>query len=130
MSDQKTGEARSREFSDWWRDAGECELRQLLYWVWDPLDLNEEFPDAVDEYDRYAIEIATALASDMSQASLAALLASIEQNRMGVTPRPLDPIAARLRKWHGRSVERYRTHARTDGTPTNGAPGFTSPAGG
>jgi hypothetical protein len=111
VSGQKTGEARAREFSDWWLDAGEAELRQLLYWVWDPIDLNQAFPDASDEYDGYALEIATALASGMSQSTLAALLGSIEQNRMGMTARPLDLIAERLRTWYQRSTQRYRTRA-------------------
>jgi hypothetical protein len=111
VSGQQTGEGRAREFSEWWRDAGEGELCQLLYWVWDPLDLNHEFPDAADEYDGYALEVATALASGVSQSTLAALLGSIEQNRMGMRPRPLDVIAQRLRTWYQRSTERYRARA-------------------
>jgi hypothetical protein len=111
VSDEETGEIQARDFSAWWQDAGERELRQLLYWVWDPIGLNKEFPDALDEYDRYAIEVATALASDMPQSALAALLGSIEQNRMGMTPRPLDVIAKRLQGWHRRSTERYRARA-------------------
>jgi hypothetical protein len=112
VSDQTTGEAHAREFSDWWRDTGEQELRQLLYWVWDPIGLNPDFPHASDEYDRYAIEVATALASGMPQSTLAALLGSIEQNRMGMGPRPLDAIAERLREWHERSIECHRARAR------------------
>jgi hypothetical protein len=46
VSDNETREACAREFSDWWRDAGEQELRQLLYRVWDPIGLNQEFPEA------------------------------------------------------------------------------------
>ena len=104
-------EERSREFSEWWRAGGELELRQLLYWAWDPIDLNPQFPDASDEYDGYALEIATALASDIPTSAVAVLLGSIEQHRMGMPARPLDAIAARLRAWHGRSITRYRARA-------------------
>jgi hypothetical protein len=47
----------------------------------------------------------------MSQSTLATLLGSIEQNRMGMRPRPLDLIAERLRTWYQRSTERYRARA-------------------
>ena len=104
-------EERSREFSEWWRAGGQSELCQLLYWVWDPIDLNPEFPDAVDQYDGYALEIATALASDIPVSAVAVLLGSIEQHRMGMAARQLEPIAARLRAWHERSMNRYRTRA-------------------
>ncbi len=93
-------------FSVWWRNTGEQELRQLLYWVWDPIELNEQFPDAVDEYDSYALEIATALASDMPTATLAALLQTIERNRMGLETRSVETVAARLSAWYDKSRTR------------------------
>lgn len=107
MGAMSSGEERSREFSDWWRGAGESELRQLLYWVWDPLGVSESFPDAVDEYDGYALEIATALASGISQSALVALLTSIEQHRMGIARRSLQPVVEQLLAWHERSTERW-----------------------
>lgn len=113
MNDTTVGEERARAFSEWWRGTGEAELRQILFWVWDPLGLNREFPDAADEYDKYALEILTALASEATPAALAALLGSIEQNRMGLDPRPLNDDVSRLSRWHRRSVERYQSHLPT-----------------
>lgn len=107
VSAMTTGEERSRKFSTWWRETGESELRQLLYWVWDPLGFNENFPDAVDEYNGYALEIVTALASDIPESAVMALLASIEQNRMGITRQSLQPIAEQLHTWHQRSMQRW-----------------------
>ena len=108
MNDENTSTVDSREFADWWRQTGERELCQLLYWVWDPIDLSAEFPDAADQYDRYALEIATALASGMPAPTLAALLATIERDRMGLGQRPLDAIADQLRAWYARSRDRAR----------------------
>jgi hypothetical protein len=108
MSDENTAPVDAREFADWWRETGERELCQLLYWVWDPIDLNQEFPDAADEYDGYAIEIATALASGMPVPTLAESLATIERDRMGLGQRSLDAIADRLQTWYARSRDRAR----------------------
>ena len=85
MTNATSAEGDSREFGEWWRATGEHELRQLLFWVWDPIGLKDAFPATASEYDRYALEIATALASGMSTEVLAALLATIEYTRMGVS---------------------------------------------
>jgi hypothetical protein len=106
MSDEMNPEAASRGFADWWRESGEVELCQLLYWVWDPIGVNEDFPAAEDEYGCYALEIATALASDMPVSTLAGWLATIERDRMGLSQRPLDAIADRLQIWYRRSRDR------------------------
>jgi hypothetical protein len=91
------------EFSDWWRAAGEHELRQLLFWVWDPIGVNEHFPVTADEYDRYAIEVATILASGASVPVLAEFLHAIARDRMGlVGPRP-DAVAGQLHQWYRQS---------------------------
>jgi predicted phosphohydrolase len=37
----------------WWRRVGEDELRQLLYWRWDPVQVSDSFPATKDEYDGY-----------------------------------------------------------------------------
>jgi hypothetical protein len=38
----------------WWMGTGRDQLRQLLYWRWDPIGVNDAFPANHDEYDSYA----------------------------------------------------------------------------
>lgn len=113
MSHATATEGHSREFGQWWRTTGEHELRQLLFWVWDPIGLKDDFPATADQYDRYALEIATALASDMSTETLAALLQTIEQTRIGVCSGRADAVAARLTVWYQDSHRRSGTPAAT-----------------
>ncbi len=82
------------------------ERRPEETWVWDPIELNEQFPDATDQYDSSALEIATALASDMPTATVAALLQTIERNRMGLEIRSVETVAARLSAWYDKSRAR------------------------
>jgi hypothetical protein len=103
MNDAPEDHGDNREFGDWWRAMGEHELRQLLFWVWDPIEIKDEFPTTAGEYDGYALEIATALASGMSSEELAALLQTIEQDRMGISRARADATASRLSDWYERS---------------------------
>ena len=57
------------ELVRWWAETGERELRQLLYWKWDPIGVNDSFPWAVDEYDGYAPQILSALRDMKTDAS-------------------------------------------------------------
>ncbi len=95
-------------FADWWRETGEQQLRQLLYWVWDPLGVNEHFPSTADEYDRYAIEVATVLASGATARMLAGFLRTIERDRLGIAEPSSDFAATRLHEWYQRSRDRWR----------------------
>ncbi|MFZ0385238.1 MAG: hypothetical protein WAL22_06225 [Solirubrobacteraceae bacterium] len=106
MSNATSAEGDSREFGEWWRATGEHELRQLLFWVWDPVDIKDAFPATADQYDRYALEIATALASGMSTEVLATLLATIERARMGVSSGRANAVASRLADWYQDSRRR------------------------
>jgi hypothetical protein len=107
VSNATSAEGDSREFGEWWRATGEHELRQLLFWVWDPICLKDAFPATADQYDRYALEIATALASGMSTEALAALLQTIEQARMGVSSGRANAVASRLAVWYQDSCRRF-----------------------
>jgi hypothetical protein len=42
------------QYARWWQETGFAELRQILYWLWDPINVNNAFPLNDDEYDRYA----------------------------------------------------------------------------
>ncbi len=53
----------SEQFDRWWSEIGEDELRQILYWKWDPIGVSGYFPDCTHEYDRYGREIISKLRS-------------------------------------------------------------------
>src|SRR3954468_15284766 len=42
------------EYARWGNEAGFAELRQLLFWRWDPIGVGDAFPVTADEYDLYA----------------------------------------------------------------------------
>jgi hypothetical protein len=58
-SDAPTNE----EFDRRWTEIVEDELRQILYWKWDPIGVSGYFPDCKDEYDSYGREIISILRS-------------------------------------------------------------------
>lgn len=73
-----------QHFGRWWTENGEHELRQLLYWKWDPLGVNYAFPNTADEYDQYAPEVVSALRDGGSETEIVELLSTIERQRIGV----------------------------------------------
>jgi hypothetical protein len=99
------------EASDrWWDETGDYELRQLLYWKWDPIGVNTAFPRTADEYDRYVSDVGTALRGGASQAAIVDLLARIERERMGLRgtePEPLALLATELVVWVETSRESW-----------------------
>jgi hypothetical protein len=87
----------------WWRDRGERELCQVLYWCWDPIGVNDAFPYTEGEYDRYAPRIFAALNKRSSARDIGALLASIENVEMGLSHRIDKDAAQRIVDWYGNS---------------------------
>jgi hypothetical protein len=80
-------------FARWWTDTGEHELRQVLYWKWDPLGVNYAFPNTADEYDHYAPEIVSALRAAVSESEMVDLLSTIERERIGVPRDRVERVA-------------------------------------
>jgi hypothetical protein len=72
------------QFAVWWRQTGERELRQLLYWRWDPLNVSTEFPYTWGEYDGYAPQIVSALRRGATRDEIAAALREFETKPMGL----------------------------------------------
>lgn len=56
----------------WWAATGQSQLRQLFYWLWDPIGVNRHFPYTLDEYDRYADAMRDLMISDFDGEELAA----------------------------------------------------------
>jgi hypothetical protein len=79
------------QFAAWWKQTGERELRQLLYWRWDPLSVSSEFPYTWGEYDGYAPQIVSALRRGATRDEIAAVLREFETGPMGLG----EPVADR-----------------------------------
>lgn len=98
------------EFARWWKETGERELRQLLYWVWDPISVKGSFPWAVDEYDGYAPQIVQVLRKGEGEAEIDAMLHMIERDRMGLGDASAERssgAARRIRKWYEQSQRHW-----------------------
>jgi hypothetical protein len=101
-------------FARWWKETGEYELRQILHWKWDPIGVADEFPYAADEYDVYALPIASAL-MDSSTEEIVAMLSDVEEERMGLGSAPnagaatqrLTDLAEYALAWIGASQARW-----------------------
>lgn len=100
------------EHERWWRQAGSGELRQLLFWRWDPIGVADEFPLTAAEYDSYVEPLATLLRDGASAALLARHLGEIERDEMGFEGRsdPLD-VAELLLRWYAESLDLWRRNA-------------------
>ncbi len=74
----------TEDFARWWKETGEHELRQILFWKWDPIGVCDSFPNTADEYDGYAPRVVGALRRGASEGEIATLLHSIEHDAMGL----------------------------------------------
>jgi hypothetical protein len=100
----------SDDFARWWKETGERELRQLLYWKWDPIGVSDSFPQAIDEYDGYAPQVVQALRRGAAQNEISVMLETIERNRMGLGRAPSGPAkvaARRILDWYAESQDRW-----------------------
>jgi hypothetical protein len=87
----------------WWRERGERELRQVLYWRWDPLGVQDALPYSEGEYDEYAPRVASALQEGASAREIEALLSSIEEAEIGVGSGPHKAVADLIVDWYQNS---------------------------
>jgi hypothetical protein len=92
----------------WWRERGERELRQILFWRWDPIGIQDELPYTTDEYDHYAPRVLEALRRGASPGDIGALLGSFERAEMGLTSRARDAVGELIVKWYGNSRGYWR----------------------
>jgi hypothetical protein len=85
------------------------QLRQLLYWKWDPIGVNDSFPLTCDEYDTYAGLLVTRLRDGADPAEIARFLQEFEEQRMGLSPATAPSKAAhQIVEWYPRSIEWWR----------------------
>jgi hypothetical protein len=84
----------------WWEHNGARELRDLLLLWWDPIGVYG-VPEARDEYDDYLEPIGAKLREGAGRAELAAYLAELSEERMGLPPDPerSDQAAGKVIEW-------------------------------
>ena len=111
-TDRDPGDLTTEEFASWWKQTGEHELRQVLFWRWDPIGVSDHFPNTVDEYDGYAPQIARALRAEASDEELGRMILGFEHEAMGLSPRPdvdrVQTLVGLLRLWFENSQDSWR----------------------
>ena len=102
----------TEEFAAWWKETGEHELRQVLVWRWDPIGVSDHFPNAADEYDGYAPQIAQALHDESTDEELARMILGFERDAMGLGASPEDDrvqtLVGQLHLWFDNSRASWR----------------------
>jgi hypothetical protein len=58
------------------------ELRQILYWRWDPLGVNDSYPLNAGEYDAYAVELLSRLEAGADEDDVTGFLEGVEREWM------------------------------------------------
>jgi hypothetical protein len=103
------------EHARWWKEAGGWQLRQLLYWQWDPIGVNSGFPWGYDEYDSYAGQIVTQLKTGAGTTEIARYLSEVATDNMGLSGRSERgevEIARQIVDWYPSSIEWWRSRSR------------------
>jgi hypothetical protein len=98
---------------EWWLERGERELRCILMTAWDPIGVGDA-PEAWDEYETYALEVARILRETMDPQEAAVRVAEyldgVEQDSMelssGQDRLHNARLAASLVAWHEWSYTR------------------------
>jgi hypothetical protein len=111
---------RGRELERWWREHGREQLAEILYWVWDPIGVNDVFPMTRGEYDNYVDQVFRCLDGPNAASEIEELLHKIERDSMGLGPAPIReerrPCVARLiaESWFEQSVGYWQSRGDGD----------------
>ncbi len=100
----------TEEFSRWWRETGEHELRQILLWRWDPIAVADYFPNTADEYDDYALPLAEVLRTGGDAKAVTAHLREVEHESMDgplSSGERLQYVGEFIREWYENSVDSW-----------------------
>jgi hypothetical protein len=100
------------EHAAWFRARGEEQLRELLFWRWDPIGVASAFPHTWDEYDRYAPRVVGVLRAGGDAAAVADELGRIEHEVIGLErgERPATvAAAAAIVAWYAASTTAWAT---------------------
>jgi hypothetical protein len=103
----------AEQLAAWSRKTGIAELRQLLYWRWDPMCVSDAFPRTADEYDAYAHAILGQLHHGHRRADIARYLRDSETELLGERhsdSASLGQLADRLIDWYEDSISYWLEH--------------------
>ncbi len=93
------------EYARWCKQAGFDELRQLLFWHWDPIGVNDTFPVTADEYDAYARVLLSRLRTGATAEQVAEYLLEVERSSMGFSGDvDLQDVGERVVAWFDQSI--------------------------
>lgn len=104
-------ELSEEEYARWWQEAGLPQLRQILFWRWDPIGVDDDFPVTEDEYDRYATTLLSRLRHGIDAAGVADYLLEVERGMMGrryTEDAALRALGQRVMEWFAESVPHWR----------------------
>jgi hypothetical protein len=99
------------QYARWCKERGLPELRQVLFWRWDPIGVESHFPATADEYDGYARVLLSRLRKGADADEVAAFLQGEERNAMGVPSADaehLRQLGERILRWHEKSITCWR----------------------
>jgi len=100
----------AEDYARWGDEAGFIELRQVLFWRWDPLGVDDDFPATADEYDRYARVLLARLRAGASAEQVAEYLLDVERSWMGQRfsdDAKLSEVGERVVAWFEESMLRW-----------------------
>ena len=86
-----------------WVRTGIVELRQILYWTWDPIDVQDAFPRTANEYDATADSVMSELHRGIPASKLARWLQLAEVGFVGdteVRSATRDQLADQIDRWY------------------------------
>lgn len=103
----------TEDWARWWKDAGGWQLRQILFWRWDPIGVQEGFPWSYDEYDSYAGLLAKTLREGATKEEVAHRLEEFElEIGLSVPPEAEVPrlaLAGFIEMWFPASIEHWKS---------------------
>ncbi len=94
----------------WWKQTGARELRQVLYWRWDPIGVADSFPVTEFEYDAYLGGVLGLLKRDAGAEEIATYLHSVERERITLqtSEGTRMAVATLLVDWYPESLARWQ----------------------
>lgn len=99
-----------QEHQLWWKQTGRAELRQILFWTWDPIGVNDDFPAAADEYDDLLPRLLAVLRAESEVEEVETLLASwARETGIGIDGEAARrKVSAVIAAWRPASLARWR----------------------
>ena len=104
-------ELSEQEYAQWRQEAGFPQLRQILFWRWDPLGVDDAFPVTADEYDSYVKVLLSRLRRGMEASEIASYLLEVERDSMGrryTDDAVLVALGARVVEWFEESLDHWQ----------------------